>query len=224
MKIAKPLDLTGDKYGRLTAMKLSYRDKRSNSFWICKCDCGNETVVRIGDLRSGNTTSCGCFREEQSNKALVERSTTHGHTKTRLYTIWHGMKLRCYTKSNASYKYYGGRGISVCDEWKDDFASFRTWSLSNGYKEGLTIDRVDANGNYEPSNCRWINYKGQARNKRNNKIITYRGESKTISEWSEITNIKQSTISERVRLGWDEAEAITRPAGKYVRKSDAVGN
>lgn len=217
-------DLTGKRFGRLTALKLNYRDKKSNSYWLCKCDCGKETTVLIGSLTSGNTQSCGCFREEQSNKALIERSTTHGYSnKERLYSIWHSMKLRCYTKSNISYKYYGKRGIEICDEWKNDYSNFRNWALQNGYEKGLTIDRIDVDGNYEPGNCRWTSYKGQARNRKNNTIITYQGESKTISEWSEITNIKPSTISERIRLGWNEIDAITKPTGKYVKKSDAIG-
>ena len=208
-------DITGNVYGRLTAIELSYRDKKSNSFWLCKCECGNDTTVRIGDLGSGNTTSCGCYREEQSNKALIERSTTHGETGTRLYNIWHGMKQRSNYKKNISYKHYGGKGIKVCKAWEEDYVKFRDWAMSNGYESHLTIDRIDNAGNYEPSNCRWATVKEQSNNKSTNKNLKYNGQSKTVSEWAKEFSMNNSTLSMRLEAGWGVKKSLKTPVRNY---------
>ena len=134
--------------------------------------------------------SCGCLYE------------THGQAKgehTRLYNIYHGMKKRCYNLMSKSYKDYGGRGIKMCDEWLSDFVSFYKWAVANGYKDNLTIDRIDVNGNYEPSNCRWATVTEQANNKRNNRFIQYKEEKHTIAEWSKILKIKRETIRYRIK-------------------------
>lgn len=208
-------DLTGNVYGRLTVVSFSYRDKRSNSFWRCDCICGKQSTVRIGDLNSGNTTSCGCYREEQSNKALIERSTTHGETGTRLYNIWRGIKQRCRYEKFIGYEYYGGRGIDVCNEWHDSYECFRDWALSNGYEDNLTIDRIDNDGNYEPSNCVWSTYLEQANNRRDNNVITHNGHSKTVSQWAEHLGVNKSTLGMRLQSGWSESETLDKPIGAY---------
>jgi len=215
--MAKPKDLTNKKFGRLTAINLHLRDEKSNSYWLCKCNCGKETIVLIGSLTSGNTKSCGCYREEQSNKALIERSTTHGETKTRLHNIWHGMKQRCGYKKSINYKWYGAKGISVCDEWGKSYITFRDWAISNGYEGNLSIDRIDFNKNYEASNCRWVTPKEQANNRSNNKNITHNGVTKNLNEWAEHLNIKESTISMRLKIGWSESDAVTKPVGNYKK-------
>ncbi len=136
----------------------------------------------------------------------------------RLYQIWADMKRRCYTKYRENYKYYGARGIEVCDEWKNNFESFKEWALANGYKEHLTIDRIDVNGNYEAQNCRWCTVAEQNNNKRTNKVLEFEGERHTISEWSRITGIDKSTINKRVfKRGWSVEDALMIKDGRKAR-------
>lgn len=138
----------------------------------------------------------------------------HGCTHTRLFKIWSGMMERCYRPAHPYYSDYGGRGITVCDEWKKNFLPFKNWADANGYADNLTLDRKDNNGNYEPSNCRWATVKEQQNNKRNNHRVTLDGVSRTITEWSEILGIKKTTIKERLKSGWSDEKALTTPVRK----------
>lgn len=166
-------NLVGEQFGRLTVIKKEQSDKNGHSMWRCRCSCGNEVIVLGTSLKRGLTKSCGCYRLESIERRLddgVNGSVirTHSKSNTRLYEIWSGMKKRCENPNNQAYSRYGGRGITVCKEWHD-FNNFYNWAISNGYLDSLTIDRINNDKGYEPTNCRWATYKEQNNNKRNNR-------------------------------------------------------
>lgn len=195
----KIIDETGNRYGILTVIKMVGSDRFGQSRWECICDCGNTTIVSGGNLRRGLVKSCGC-RGKNTEK--------HSKTNTRLYRIWSCMKGRCRNRNILAYKDYGGRGITVCDEWDNSFVAFEKWALKNGYDESLTIDRIDNDGGYSPDNCRWATRLEQNRNRRSRKTIAYNGESLSVVEWAEIVGINPRTIYERLRQGWTVKEAL----------------
>lgn len=194
--MTKALELKNKKFGRLTVLERVENSKQGLSKWLCQCECGNTKIALGRELVKGKVLSCGCFRLEK----LREKKCIHKQTKTKLHFVWSAIKARCYRVSHPSYKNYGARGIKMHNEWKENFLSFSQWATMNGYKEGLTIDRIDVNGNYEPSNCRWVNRKIQGRNKRNNQLITYNGETHCISEWAEILGIDYYTLLKRINV------------------------
>jgi len=160
-------DRIGKKFGKLTIINV-IKNKGKKTYVLCKCDCGNTKQIRLDGITSGLVVSCGCFNKEQAIKT-GKKKRTHGKTHTRIYRIWRKMKERCYYEADRrKYKYYGGRGITVYEEWKNSFEKFYDWAITHGYADNLSIDRIDVNGNYEPSNCRWITMAEQQRNKRNN--------------------------------------------------------
>lgn len=165
------------------------------------------------------STVASCYRRNSKCKGwTIERLgiSSHGETHTRLYKIWEAMHERCERKSHKHYDNYGGRGISVCDEW-EEYIPFRDWAIDNGYSDDLTLDRKNTDGNYSPDNCRWTNMKEQQNNKRNNRRLTWNGETKTIAEWSDIVGIKQTTIKERLKLGWSVEQALCTPVRKRTK-------
>lgn len=211
--MGKPLiDMTGRKIGRLTVKcRAEHKGKRTGAFWKCECECGNEVVVYGSELRKGETKSCGCLHKEE----LSKRARTHGLSGKRIYRIWQTMIKRCHKPNFERYKDYGGRGIEVCPEWKNSFEKFHEWAMANGYKENLTIDRIDTNGNYEPSNCRWVTYKVQGNNTRRNHYIEYNGERHTMAEWAEIKGMKLQTLAARINIyKWPIEKALTTPVKK----------
>lgn len=274
--MGKKIDLTGQKFGRLTAIKI-VPNKRKDTYWLCKCDCGNTKEVDTYRLRSGHTRSCGCLEQENREKrkeideligkqyahlliikeiptskyeirkvlckcecgtekiislkdvlnghtqscgcyrkkVSAEKMTTHGMSDTRLYKVWRLMIQRCYDKNCSVYSRYGGRGITICDEWLNDFIAFYDWAYSHGYDEkadymGCTLDRIDVNGNYYPENCRWANAITQCNNRTNNRKITFNGEIHTIAEWARKYNMNYTTLFCRLfKHGWTVEEALT---------------
>ena len=198
-------DISGRKFGQLTVLyKLHNYYKKDAVYWLCVCDCGNLTEVKGTSLRCGATTSCGCYRLVKVKNA----TTKHGYSNNRLHKTWRGILYRCYNKDDPSYNYYGGRAITICDEWLHDFKVFYNWAINNGYKESLTIDRIDVNGNYEPSNCRWVDMKIQSRNKRNNINYTIDGETHCIIDWCKILNLNYHTVYTRIHRGWAIGKAL----------------
>lgn len=202
-------DLTGKKFNKLTVLEL-YSTKKS-VIWKCQCDCGNITYVAGEHLKDGHTKSCGCNKTDL--KKEKNPAYKHGLRHSRIYEIFVNMKTRCYNSNNPRYKNYGGRGIKICDEWLNDFMSFYNWAMANGYKDSLTIDRIDVNGNYEPNNCRWADWKTQQNNRNNNFVVEYNGIKHTLQEWSEILPIKihSSLLRYRIVNGWSVEKAFKTP-------------
>lgn len=193
----------GEKYGRLTVIENHHPQDEV----VCRCECGNIKVARATNVFYGGTRSCGCLSKEGNN--LIHGDGRKGNRK-RLYTIWKSMRERCTVPSQKRYKNYGGKGIKVCSEW-DDYSVFKEWALNNGYSDELSIDRIDVNGDYCPENCRWATAKEQANNTTANHRITIDGITHTMSEWSEISGIKTSTIFARLKYGWNERDAVFKP-------------
>lgn len=198
--MAKLRDLTGQRFTRLVVIERAENANCGRSMWRCRCDCGNEVCVIGQNLVRGRSRSCGCWFEDRK----------HMESHTRLYRIWTGMKTRCGNPKHHEYYNYGGKGISVCDEWKDSFQAFHEWATESGYADGLTIDRIDNEKNYCPENCRWATYKQQANNRTQNHLVTYNGKTQNIAQWAEELGINRVTLQARInRYGWDIEKAMT---------------
>ena len=208
----KFIDLTGQRFGRLTVICRADNYIKPNghkeSAWLCRCECGKETVITRTNLKRAR--SCGCSK----GKYISDSKITHGMSNSRLYRIWRNMKNRCYNPNVERYNRYGGRGIKICDEWKDDFQVFYEWSMNHGYSDKLSIDRIDTNGNYSPNNCRWITMPEQADNKSNSRLFEFNNSAHTVSEWSEKTGISRDVIWNRIKRGWSIDKVLTQPVRK----------
>lgn len=214
--MGKLIDLTGHRFGRLVVVERVGRTKSGYILWLCQCDCGNTHTVESRNLNCGSVRSCGCLQYETqlSNR---KDNTKHGlSNKEALYGTWKNMKRRCYSPNDKRAKFYSGKGVIVCDEWRNDYSAFRNWALANGYKEGLTIDRIDNNGNYCPENCRWATAKIQANNQSRNRLLTYNGETLTMSEWADKLGITYGTINHRVQRGWSMARIVSTPQRRHI--------
>lgn len=199
-------DISNMRFGRLVAIKPVGKDKYHQTLWLCKCDCGKECTTNTNRLCRGKTKSCGCLKNEGNN-------LKHGMCYSRLWRIYSQMKGRCYRKSHERYLDYGGRGITICNEWMGDsgFQNFVEWALSHGYSDNLTIDRINNDKEYSPENCRWADRKTQGRNTRRNHLLSVDGKTKTMAEWSEETGIHYSVIMQRInKLGWSAKDVVTK--------------
>jgi len=201
-------DITNLKFGKLTATHLAYRKNRT-SHWVCKCDCGNTTIVTLCNLSSNHTKSCGCFRKEEHLKRVTKHGQNKKNKMTPEYRAWRHMKTRCYNAKAPFWRHYGGRGIIVCDRWKNSFVNFFTdMGLRPSPKH--SIDRIDNNGDYSPDNCQWSTKKEQARNARSNVFITYKGKTQCFSAWSEELGIIKGTLWSRIHTyKWPIDKAFT---------------
>ncbi|NSW82555.1 MAG: hypothetical protein HPY90_04640 [Syntrophothermus sp.] len=214
----RKIDLVGKKFGRLTV--IGQADvKRRNLHWECQCECGNIVVVAGVNLKNGHTRSCGCWKNELM-ETFGRRTTTHGLKRHRLYRIWSKMKERCNNPRSKFYELYGGRGIKVCEEWANDFQAFYDWAMANGYREGLTIDRKNNDGDYEPENCRWVTRKIQNNNVRRNVLYTVNGETHTQREWEEILGMRRGSLYKIRQKGERVEEFILKAISERSRLKD----
>jgi hypothetical protein len=196
----KKENVIGKAYGRLRVIK-DMPNIKGHRRVLCECECGTIKEYSLGLLRNGDIRSCTCLRKELN--------TTHNKTKHPLFQVWAGMTARCTNKNHFGSKYYKGKNIVVCEEWRN-FANFYEWSIKNGYQKGLTIDRINNGANYEPNNCRWVTRRENARNRDSTLYIAFNNEIKPLAEWCEILSIKYQKVYDRLYvLKWDVKRALT---------------
>ena len=204
-------DLSGETFGRWTVISEAEpkfeKGNRRIRRWNCKCDCGTQRAVLESSLKKGISKSCGCYHSDIM-RDVGRMGTTHGMSDTRLYRIYKHMRNRCYNPNDIRYDRYGGRGITLADEWQN-FENFAKWSYDNGYSDDLSIDRIDLDGDYSPDNCRWANKYEQANNKSNNQNHTFNGETHTIAEWARIVDMPYKKLWKRFYMGWSAERALT---------------
>ena len=194
----KAKDCIGKKFGRLTILKIDHIAENGQTYVLCKCECGTKKIINFGSISAGLIVSCGCRQREIQKYGSI----THGKRYTRIYNIWCVMKTRCYCKKYREYQNYGGKGVIICEEWLNSFEAFYNWAMSHGYTDNLSIDRIDNNGNYEPSNCRWADRKTQSRNMSRNINITHNGETHILKDWAEILGIDYRKMWYRYKKGY----------------------
>lgn len=204
-------DLVGQQFGRLLVSSYSHKVGRKR-YWVCQCNCGNVVTVSGPCLKSGNTVSCGCYNRDR----VKELTTKHGMAATRVYKQWQGIKSRCLNPKSTGYHNYGGRGITVCDRWKDSFENFYK-DMGDPPTNEYEIDRIDVNGNYEPGNVRWVTPKENVRNKRDTVYITYNDLTFSLPEWADRMLVKNSLLAGRRKRGWSDVEIISVPIGMRLK-------
>lgn len=217
-------DISGQRFGRLVAIRAEKDSSGRRYVWECQCDCGSIVSVPSISLTTGGKKSCGCIKREM----LQKRNAKHGHSNERLYKVWKGMKSRCYNPHHKSYDKYGGRGITVCDEWHD-YAAFREWAYANGYDEKAdyqqcSLDRIDVNGNYSPGNCRWADAFTQVVNTQKTLKLSYRGETKSLPEWAKEYGLCKEALAYRIKSGWDIEKALTTPTRPAHNRKETTHN
>lgn len=213
--MSRLIDITGERYSRLLVLERAENTERGQAVWKCLCDCGNITYVRGGNLKSGAVKSCGCLLKDNAHR-------THGLSHTKIYGLWGNIKRRCYCPTISCYKYYGGRGIKMCDEWRDSFDAFYEWVKATRFDDSLTIERIDPNGDYCPENCTWANMTEQANNKRNNDFYTHNGETKSLTQWCYSLGLDYWLVRNRIKkLGWAFERAISEPIHINKRNMEA---
>ncbi|MGG4344922.1 hypothetical protein [Paenibacillus lautus] len=203
------VDLTGMSFGRWEVVSYYGKNNHNQNMWMCICRCGTIKAIRgAGKIES---KSCGCLQREKAADTFRKVNKSHGDCKTRLHSIWAAMKRRCNNPNTPEFKNYGGRGVKVCSEW-NDYSGFKKWAVSSGYSDDLTIERIDVNGDYEPSNCEWVTIQQQQQNRRNNIKVDYNGETMTIAELSRRTGIKDKTLYSRYKKGARTINQLTQGA------------
>lgn len=194
---SKIIDITGQKYNHLTVVGIASRNPIK---WECLCDCGNKTVVSTQNLKRGKVKSCGCIHHKGNPK--------HNQCYTRVYRIYAKIRRRCLIEDDPAYSNYGGRGITMCDEWLRSFDNFSQWAYSHGYQDNLSIERIDNNKGYSPDNCRWATQEEQSNNRRTNRVFTFDGKTMNLKQWCDMLDLYYPTIHTRISRGWSFEEAI----------------
>lgn len=203
-------NLKGKIFGYWTVIERAENHPTTRSAqWLCECECGTRRIIRASQLKSGKSKSCGCHKNDYNK--------THGGKGTRLYEIWRQMRYRCENPNNQAYEKYGARGITVCEDWHD-FAMFRKWAMENGYKDSLSIDRIDNDKGYSPDNCRWETSRVQMNNRRMCHVLEYGGEKLTVSQWAEKLGVPRSTLMNRIKRGWDIEKVLKTPVANTGKK------
>lgn len=211
MSKERELDLVGKKFNRLTVIERCGKTDENRYLFKCICECGNEKIAEGREIKGGKIKSCGCG----VIKGVKKANTTHGLTGSRLHNVWSSMKGRCLNENDPSYTRYGGRGIMICDEWLSDFMNFYNWSMENGYSDDLSIDRIDNDGNYEPSNCRWATGVEQQNNRSITLFYEHNNETLPLTEWCERLNLSYYTIHKRISAyGYSFEKAISHKIEK----------
>lgn len=211
--MSKLIDLSGRRFGRLVVIGRAENTPEGKARWLCRCDCGKENATEGQGLRSGRTKSCGCLNRENTanrNRRNARHGHCAGHTVTDEYRVWTAMITRCENKRSVAYSRYGGRGIKICERWRTSFENFLT-DMGKRPSRSHSIDRIDNDGNYEPSNCRWATSKEQTANRRSNRLLTVNGETATVTEWAERVGILRRTLFSRIHDGWSDHDTVLTP-------------